>query len=280
MSIFSLPDELLPKKAMLNMQTKDAKAEVPVEIASTFNLFAHPMAGVAAMSAIGIGFASQAMGIWFGALSGATVASQRLFSPMFDELETDAFREQPAPVVRAGMGAAKLAQAAEAVVVTLKPKQIGEPKAVSARNAPPVEARPAQTPSAPKADTGKTRKAKPSTVKAKPAGVETKVTQPAAAEAITAEVGAAATGGGASVEKIKPAMLVKPEQPDDLKAITGIGPKVEQVLNGLGIWTYAQIAAWNEAEAAWVDDMLGFGGRIGRDDWLGQAAKRAAAPTG
>jgi NADH-quinone oxidoreductase subunit E len=82
------------------------------------------------------------------------------------------------------------------------------------------------------------------------------------------------------VEKIKPAMLVKPEQPDDLKAITGIGPKVEQVLNGLGIWTYAQIAEWNEAEVAWVDDMLGFGGRIGRDDWLAKAAKRAAAKTG
>ena len=56
------------------------------------------------------------------------------------------------------------------------------------------------------------------------------------------------------------------------KAISGIGPKLEQVLNGLGIWTYAQIAGWTPAEIAWVDDRLGFTGRIGRDDWIGQAA--------
>ena len=63
---------------------------------------------------------------------------------------------------------------------------------------------------------------------------------------------------------------------DDLKAISGIGPKLEKVLNDLGIWTYAQIAAWSSAEVAWVDDYLSFSGRIGRDKWIEQAAALAA----
>ncbi len=53
----------------------------------------------------------------------------------------------------------------------------------------------------------------------------------------------------------------------------GIGPKLEKVLNDLGIWTYGQIAAWSEAQVAWLDDHLGISGRIGRDDWVGQARK-------
>ena len=71
----------------------------------------------------------------------------------------------------------------------------------------------------------------------------------------------------------------RPETPDDLKAISGIGPKLEQVLNGLGIWTYAQIAAWNREETAWVDDYLSFKGRIGRDGWIEQATALANGET-
>jgi NADH-quinone oxidoreductase subunit E len=58
---------------------------------------------------------------------------------------------------------------------------------------------------------------------------------------------------------------------DDLKRISGIGPKLEQVLNGMGIRAYAQIAAWTADDLARVDDQLKFGGRISRDDWVGQA---------
>jgi NADH-quinone oxidoreductase subunit E len=78
----------------------------------------------------------------------------------------------------------------------------------------------------------------------------------------------------------KPAAIEKPEQPDDLKAISGIGPKLERVLNDLGVWTYAQIADWHREEIAWVDDTLGFKGRIERDAWLAQAAKFAGAKAG
>ena len=72
----------------------------------------------------------------------------------------------------------------------------------------------------------------------------------------------------------KPANLMEaaPESKDDLKKITGIGPKLEEKLNGLGIYSYAQIAVWNAQEIQWVDDHLSFKGRIDRDDWVGQAS--------
>lgn len=69
---------------------------------------------------------------------------------------------------------------------------------------------------------------------------------------------------------------ISPAAADDLKRISGIGPKLEQVLNGMGIRTYAQIAAWKVEDVAKVDDELKFGGRISRDNWVGQANKLAA----
>ena len=62
---------------------------------------------------------------------------------------------------------------------------------------------------------------------------------------------------------------------DDLKKISGVGPKLEGVLNELGFYHYDQIAKWTEAEIAWVDARLKFKGRITRDDWIGQASKLA-----
>ena len=63
-----------------------------------------------------------------------------------------------------------------------------------------------------------------------------------------------------------------PTDADDLKQINGVGPKLEQALNELGVYRIAQIASWSEAEIAWIDDALvGFKGRITRDDWVGQA---------
>jgi predicted flap endonuclease-1-like 5' DNA nuclease len=59
---------------------------------------------------------------------------------------------------------------------------------------------------------------------------------------------------------------------DDLKKIKGIGPKLEKLLNSLGVTTYAQIGAWDEAEIDRIDAQLGtFQGRIRRDDWPAQA---------
>lgn len=66
---------------------------------------------------------------------------------------------------------------------------------------------------------------------------------------------------------------------DDLKRISGVGPKLESVLNDLGIYHFDQVAAWTKKEIAWVDDYLRFKGRIDRDGWIAQAktlAKEAA----
>lgn len=81
-----------------------------------------------------------------------------------------------------------------------------------------------------------------------------------------------------SVEQIRPATLPAPRgAADDLKQIKGIGPKLEQMLHGMGIFHFDQIAAWTAAELSWVDDNLtGFKGRASRDDWQAQAKLLAA----
>ena len=58
---------------------------------------------------------------------------------------------------------------------------------------------------------------------------------------------------------------------DDLKRISGVGPKLEQTLNEMGFWHFDQIAKWTAKEVAWVDSRLKFKGRIERDDWISQA---------
>ena len=59
---------------------------------------------------------------------------------------------------------------------------------------------------------------------------------------------------------------------DDLKEIKGIGPKLEEMLHGMGFYHFDQIAGWGPDELAWVDENLeGFKGRASRDEWIKQA---------
>ena len=61
-------------------------------------------------------------------------------------------------------------------------------------------------------------------------------------------------------------------QPDDLKKIKGVGPKLEKLLHSMGFFHFDQVANWSDAEIAWVDDNLeGFKGRVTRDQWVDQA---------
>ncbi len=72
----------------------------------------------------------------------------------------------------------------------------------------------------------------------------------------------------------KPELLKAPRsgKADDLKMIKGIGPKLEKLLNELGVWHFDQIASWRKKEVEWVDSHLeGFKGRIERDEWVKQA---------
>lgn len=69
----------------------------------------------------------------------------------------------------------------------------------------------------------------------------------------------------------KPPAMDKPAEPDNLKLISGVGPKIEDILNELGIYKFEQIAKWKKSEREWVDGYLKFKGRIDRDDWVKQA---------
>ena len=78
----------------------------------------------------------------------------------------------------------------------------------------------------------------------------------------------------AAGEGTKPAALTAARAggADDLKRIKGVGPKLEQTCNSLGFYHFDQIAAWTADEVAWVDqNLVGFKGRVSRDDWVAQA---------
>jgi NADH-quinone oxidoreductase subunit E len=103
----------------------------------------------------------------------------------------------------------------------------------------------------------------------KPAAKAAEPVKPAPKE--TAKVLSFETAAKAKSSKSAPA------KPEDLKVISGIGPKLETLLNKLGIFTLAQIASWSTEDAAKVDQDLQLNGRVLRDDWRGQAKQMAEA---
>ncbi|KLE34984.1 hypothetical protein [Aurantiacibacter luteus] len=102
----------------------------------------------------------------------------------------------------------------------------------------------------------------------------------AATEIADAEAGA--PGNARDAMKEVPAELAERPAPaasegDDLLRIKGVGPKIVNLLAGLGVTSFAQIAAWDDAEIVRIDDQLGrFQGRIARDEWVEQARFLAA----
>lgn len=62
---------------------------------------------------------------------------------------------------------------------------------------------------------------------------------------------------------------------DDLKKLSGVGPALEKKLIAGGVNSFAQIAAWTEADIAEFDEKLSFKGRIEREGWVAQAAELA-----
>lgn len=208
------------------------------------NLAAHPMGAMAAGSALTMGMASQMMGTMLGAMTG-----------MMEGVATRAAAPAPAakPKTAApGPAASKTAKATTGSASTVT------------RIAPLKErARPKTAATGRSAGAGKTAAPK-----------KNGAAKSASAKKPTAEPVTRASPASTAIlpeDYKKPAKMNKPAQPDDLKKINGVGPKLEQVLNTLGIWTYRQIAALKPQEIAWLDDYLQFPGRIGRDDWIGQA---------
>ena len=70
------------------------------------------------------------------------------------------------------------------------------------------------------------------------------------------------------------------DQKEDLKKISGVGPKLEGTLNSLGIYTFAQVSKMTDKEYELVDSLMdSFQGRAKRDDWAGQAKQLMSGNT-
>ena len=124
--------------------------------------------------------------------------------------------------------------------------------------------------SVPADKTGVTKQQAVATSKAKP------TTKPAPKSKVKVTVAPASSTVKKTSEK-KPRTMTAPRKSgaDDLKLISGVGPKLEGVLNDLGFWHFDQVAKWTQAEVDWVDSRLPFKGRIVRDNWIAQASKLA-----
>lgn len=64
-----------------------------------------------------------------------------------------------------------------------------------------------------------------------------------------------------------------PPDSDDLTKIKGIATVLNGKLNGFGIYTYRQIAAWDDEVVEEFSNRLSFKDRVQRDDWVGQAKR-------
>jgi large subunit ribosomal protein L21 len=96
---------------------------------------------------------------------------------------------------------------------------------------------------------------------------------------VKAAVGAGSVSGEAA-PAAAPAKKAAPKAAaaagaDDLKKLSGVGPALEKKLIEAGVTTFAQIAAWGEAEIAEFDEKLSFKGRIEREGWVEQAKELA-----
>lgn len=63
---------------------------------------------------------------------------------------------------------------------------------------------------------------------------------------------------------------------DDLKLLSGVGPALEKKLHDAGVTTFAQIAAWTDADVEEFGEKLSFKGRIEREGWIEQAKELAS----
>lgn len=175
----------------------------------------------------------------------------------------DAFEAGKSDSVKPGPQIDRIYSAPAAGLTTLNGKAVGK----STRKAPAKSTR---------AKTSKTN----STMKLAETAKSVKPKAPAKAKVTggNSTMKIAATASGAAAKKKPAAKSTGPERlkkpmgtADDLKLISGVGPKLEKTLNDLGFWHFSQIAKWKKADVAIVDDELSFKGRIERDEWIKQA---------
>ncbi|RWM18582.1 MAG: proton-conducting membrane transporter [Mesorhizobium sp.] len=164
---------------------------------------------------------------------------------------------------------------------------IPAPPALMATSAPakstPAKPTPAKTTSA-KTASAKTGPAK--TTSKKPAAAKAAAAPKASASKASASTASApkppASKTGAAPKSAAPAAKkaattkAAAGKASNLRRLIGIGPANERLLNGLGVTTYAQIAAWTAADVKRIEETLNFDGRIERERWIEQAKLLAA----
>ncbi|MGJ8570819.1 MAG: hypothetical protein ACSHXI_08980 [Hoeflea sp.] len=278
MSMFSFPTEMNMSEMMkpINTMTDWTKTE-GLDVSP---LMVYPLGAAAAATAVGFGIAGQMTGMMMGAMQGAMHSQAALLGQhpdlswmiptlaedtAFEEVESASVDEVKPAVKAKSADIVELKQAAKPAPVKTKakaaPVKTAKPKATVAKTASKETEAPAKSKT-----TAVIEKLKSDAEVAAAATSETKTTVQTPAEKSSVP---------APEDFRRPAEIKKPETPDDLKQISGVGPKLEQVLNGLGVWTFSQIAGWQPEEAAWVDDYLQFGGRVERDSWISQAGTLA-----
>ncbi|MCV3207249.1 proton-conducting membrane transporter [Mesorhizobium sp. YC-39] len=134
------------------------------------------------------------------------------------------------------------------------------------------------TPSKPSAAASKTSATKASAPKTSaPKAGATKAGASKAATAGAAKTSTAAKKAAPAAKKTTAAKATAAAgKANDLRRLIGIGPANERLLKGLGVTTYAQIAAWTAADVARIEKTLNFDGRIERERWIEQAKLLAA----
>lgn len=118
--------------------------------------------------------------------------------------------------------------------------------------------------------TGESEAPAKSAAKSKPEAKPAKATKKAATKKESAT-----KGSGRVDEKLGMVYDSAPSEFDDLKVIKGVGPKLEDKLNSIGIYKFEQIAEWTEENVKEFDELLSFKGRIERDEWIEKAKELA-----
>lgn len=251
MSTFSMPHALTPDVKLWQRMNQDLSALMPNEMGSAVYLMTYPATNAAVYSMLGLGIASQALGLWIASVSGGIEFSQRVLNSLADEAtrELDTLADETET-------AAEKARSATRTLITDAETFARDMAEVPAKV---IEGRV-------HAPARKAREHAPTPAKASRRAARHEAEAARAAETITAPAKEVQ-----HEDFHRPKAMARPKKPDDLKAISGVGPKLEKILNDLGIWTYAQIAKWEKDQIAWLDDHLTFRGRIDRDEWVKQA---------
>lgn len=231
---------------------------------------ANPMDVMAAATAAGMALTTQFANAFFGMMQAAMDATAKPAQPA-SPVAPKAPAQPAAPVV----------QVAETVKAEVKPVVVAKAAEPLAEAKPAVAAKPVAKVAKPKptakavAATDEKPAVKAKVAKAAP--VAKAKAEPAAAKPV--KVAKAAKAMKAAVAPVVETPAAAKPQPrkkaakaaDDLKKISGIGPKLADMLGGMGVTRFAEIAAWTDKDVEQVDRELGLDGRIAKDNWIAQA---------